>query len=368
MKDALFKPTKYLLKATKKQPLSSITTKTPVSSLNSINPTPRRVIQPKSQVAKLNASRTKPSTPLSAPAGRSPTRGSKRSGILSSRRRTGGSYTRVDPPTFNLGLGNLSASSSPAPFSLDAALKGTISSYAPPPPPPKRTLDDALDAPDMKASWFFDIHEDTADQEMTNMLQHGTCVLDISSDEETKQKAKRDSREDKENIAPLDDVSQTTRRAAERPTRDDMVVEKERVSLGELNRSDYYAEGLDESSVIFIQDDNEPEPAAVAEQMLPPPVSSKAKPSPSSSPIVKDFDFTPALKDLSPTLVPLPELDDDFSDAETEVNVDVDIDELMAQKSGSSKASVLQPIDGTGESFELWESGSANDENEVPTS
>ena len=33
--------------------------------------------------------------------------------------------------------------------------------------------------------------------------------------------------------------------------------------------------------------------------------------------------------------------------------------------SSSSKAAVLQAMDGTGESFELWESGSANDENEA---
>ena len=296
------------------------------------------MIQPKSPVAKKINTSVSNSTPLTAPAGRSPTRGSKRTGILSGRRRTAGSYTRVDPPAFNLGLNTLS--SAPAPFSLDAALKGTIPSYA-----PKRTLDDALDESDMKASWFFDIHEDTPDQEMTNMLQHGTCVLDISSDEESEQKAKRDGREDKENIAPLDDISQTRR---ERPAREDMMVEKDRVSLGELNRADYYAEGCDESSVIFIPVDEEPEAEA---------------PQPKPAPIVEDFSFAPALKDLSPTLVPLPDLDGDFSDAETEINVEPDIDELMSK--ASSKAAVLQPMDGTGESFELWESGSAKDEGEV---
>lgn len=337
-KDSLFKPTNYLL--TTKKP--TITTRTPVASLNSINPTSRRIIQPKGPTAKRLNTSVASSTPLSVPAGRSPTRSSKRTGILSGRRRTAGSYTRVDPPAFNLGLSSLS--SSPAPFSLDAALKGTIPSYA-----PKRTLDDTLDESDMKASWFFDIHEDTADQEMTNMLQHGTCVLDISSDEETEQKANRDGREDKENIAPLDDVSQTRR---ERSARDEMVVEKERVSLGELNRTDYYAEGCDESSVIFIPVDEEAEPNAATQASKP-------------APIVKDFDFAPALKDLSPTLVPLPDLDGDFSDAETEVNVEINVDVLVSKKQESSKSAMLQPMDGTGESFELWESGSAKDDGEV---
>jgi hypothetical protein len=40
-----------------------------------------------------------------------------------------------------------------------------------------------------------------------------------------------------------------------------------------------------------------------------------------------------------------------------------DIDNLMAKPTeGTSKAAVLEPIEGTGESFELWESGSAHDE------
>jgi hypothetical protein len=353
---SFFKPSNYLL--TTKKP--AITTTTPVSSLNSINPTPRRMIQPKSPAAKKLNTSVATSAPLSAPAGRSPTRAGKRTGILSGRRRTaGGSYTRVDPPpAFNLGLGSLSASSSPAPFSLDAALKGTIPSYA-----PKRTLDDALDGDDMKASWFFDIHEDTADQEMTNMLQHGTCVLDISSDEETEQKAKRDGREDKENIAPLDDISQTRRERS----RDDMVVEKERVSLGELNRTSYYAEGCDESSVIFIPADDDEAEAEAAQNQVPQPAVAQAKP----APIIQEFDFAPALKDLSPTLVPLPDLDGDFSDAETEVDVEIQvnkaaIDSLMSNE--SSKAPMLEPMAGTGESFELWESGSAQDDNEVAAS
>ncbi|KAM6518834.1 hypothetical protein FSOLCH5_007597 [Fusarium solani] len=56
----------------------------------------------------------------------------------------------------------------------------------------------------MKASWFFEIHEDTPEQEMTNLLQHSTCVLDISSDEESERKRSRDRAEgrDKENIPP----------------------------------------------------------------------------------------------------------------------------------------------------------------------
>ncbi|KAF5632550.1 thymidylate kinase [Fusarium tjaetaba] len=260
----------------------------------------RRTLQPKSP-AKLSSGISK-SSPIYAPAGRSPTR-SKRSGIASSRRRTAGPYTRVDPPSFSLG--------SAAPFSLDAALKGTIPGYG-----AKKEPITALHEPDMKASWFFEIHEDTPEQEMTNLLQHSTCVLDISSDEESQRKLNRDRAEgrDKENVPPPDDISQT-RRA---PKADDMIVEKERVALGEMNTADFYAEGCDETSVIFVPED-EPEVNAPA-------------PAPAT-----------AEKPIEPS---------------TE-----DIDSLMAKPTeGSSKAAVLEPIEGTGENFELWESGSAHDE------
>lgn len=288
---------------------------------------PRRTLQPKSPVAKLNTNLTK-SSPISAPAGRSPTRG-KRSGILSNRRRTAGPYTRVDPPAFSL--------DSAAPFSLDAALKGTIPSYG------SRPRSNALskgssssssaltESADMKASWFFDIHEDTPEQEMTNLLQHGTCVLDISSDEESEQKARRESAEgrDKENIPPMDDVSQTSARRARALAADDMVVEKERIALGEMNTADFYADGCDETSVILVHEDEE----------------EKAEPQPAVKvPVVEDFEFAPQLKNVDPIK---------------------DIDELMAKSESPSKAAVLQPMEGTGDTFDLWESGSAKDESEV---
>ncbi|CVL00572.1 uncharacterized protein FMAN_09969 [Fusarium mangiferae] len=294
LKDSILKPSAFILKPT---PVSA----SPIPNRLTSPTKTRRTLQPKSP-AKLSSGISK-SSPIYAPAGRSPTR-SKRSGIASSRRRTAGPYTRVDPPSFSLG--------SAAPFSLDAALKGTIPGYG-----AKKEPITALHEPDMKASWFFDIHEDTPEQEMTNLLQHSTCVLDISSDEESQRKLNRDRAEgrDKENVPPPDDVSQT-RRA---PKADDMIVEKERVALGEMNTADFYAEGCDETSVIFVPED-EPEVNATA---------------PATATVVE--------KPIDPS---------------TE-----DIDSLMAKPTeGSSKAAVLEPIEGTGESFELWESGSAHDE------
>ncbi|KAG5665413.1 hypothetical protein KAF25_009538 [Fusarium avenaceum] len=285
----ILKPSAFLLKAAP----------SPIPN-RLISPTKsRRTLQPKSP-ATLNTGISK-SSPIHA-AGRSPTR-SKRSGIASSRRRTLGPYTRVDPPSFSLG--------SAAPFSLDAALKGTIPGYAAKSAPKEPVI---LEEPDMKASWFFDIHEDTPEQEMTNLLQHSTCVLDISSDEESERKRNRDRAEgrDKENVPPPDDISQT-RRA---PRADDMIIEKERVALGEMNTADFFAEGCDETSVIIVPED-EPETQTQAE--------------------------------VKPVELPIDPLEG--------------IDSLMAKPTeGTSKAAVLEPIEGTGESFELWESSSAQDE------
>ncbi|CCF42342.1 hypothetical protein CH063_12370 [Colletotrichum higginsianum] len=332
-KDTL-KPSSFVL--TRAAPLAE----SPASSSYARPPLPplsrhRNLLQPKSPAAKINTAIAK-SSPLSAPAGRSPTRG-KRSGILSNRRRTAGPYTRVDPPLFSL---SSSSSSASAPFSLDAALKGTIPSYAARSSvaPSSRSAARDLLEPDLKASWFFDIHEDTPEQEMTNMLQHGTCVLDISSDEESERKASRDRAEgrDKENVPPADDVSQTSaRRSARRTDEDDMVFEKERIALGEMDASEFYAFGCDESSVIIIPADEDEEQETLDPQVALPGPADDVVPGPKADTLA----------------VPLEEKDV--------------VDELMGKSAESAaKAALLEPIEGTGESFELWESGSAKDESE----
>ncbi|KAF7561003.1 hypothetical protein G7046_g3134 [Stylonectria norvegica] len=326
LKDIL-KPSAFLL--TK----ASTTSTTPLPDVRLLaSPTKpsasRRTLHPKSPAAKLNTAITK-SSPIYAPAGRSPGR-VKRGGLLSSRRRTVGPYTRVDPPSFSLGAA--------APFSLDAALKGTIPGYGASqamPAPPKPDLA-PLNEPEMKNTWFFDIHEDTPEQEMTNLLQHSTCVLDISSDEESERKASREQAEgrDKENIPPVDDVSQTSARRSARLSADDMIVEKERVALGEMNAADYYSEGCDEASIIIVpgDDEGEEEPAAIA-----------------TIAAVLEPEVVPEVKALEPALELQP-----------------DIDALMSRvDDSSSKAAVLEPMEGTGMNFELWESGSNNDEAEA---
>lgn len=296
-------------------------------------PRSRNLLNPKSPASKLNISIAR-SSPLSAPAGRSPTR-SKRSGILSSRKH-GSTFGRVDPPVFGLSSG-----SSTAPFSLDAALKGTIPSYT--------SRDDVsaakkqssalsdfsgLHEPEMNSSWFFDIHEDTEEQEMTNLLQHSTCVLDISSDEENESRRQRERAEGKENIPPVDDVSQTSRPRAARLAAgaDDMIVEKERNPLGEMDPKQYYAEGCYEDSIVIVpgEDDDENLPNELnipSEANISAPVDAETGNFGEEKPTVEDL--------MQKTDTPAP------------------------------GAALLEPLEGTGESFEVWESSSAKDETEA---
>ncbi|KAI0849965.1 hypothetical protein F5Y00DRAFT_261070 [Daldinia vernicosa] len=329
-KDSFVKPSFILAKSASANDVVSI-----LSPPKAAAPRARSLLNPKSPVSKLNISSAR-STPLSAPAGRSPTRG-KRSGILSSRQRTK-AFSRVNPPSFS------SSSASSAPFSLDAALKGTIPSYAGRKASSAAKSSssslglDSLQEGDMKQSWFFDIHEDTPEQEMTNLLQHSTCVLDISSDEESETRRQRERAEGKENVPPVDDVSQTSRpRAARHVAEDEMVFEKERNPLGEMNVREYYSEGCDENTIVIIPGDDE----EVSESQSQP--QTRYRP-----------DVTPALNSGE-------------SDA-PQLNADdgaQSVDQLMEKADEPAPgAAVLEPMEGTGESFEVWESGSAKDEAE----
>lgn len=265
----------------------------------------------------------------------------------------------MDPPAFNI--------SAAAPFSLDAALKGTIPSYAaraPVVPAPRAAsrsaLSKDLDDAAMKASWFFDIHEDTPEQEMTNMLQHGTCVLDISSDEESERKATREQAEgrDKENVPPADDVSQTTaRRSARHADENEMVIEKQRMAMGELDVTTFYAEGFDESSVFIIPADEDAETD----------VEDPADEPPRRVSFQFSADVNLDENEIAipnETVAPEPAATETVPESTAPAEVDAKrvVDDLMAPSSElAAEAAVLQPIEGTGETFELWESGSTKD-------
>ncbi|KAG5932494.1 hypothetical protein E4U60_005179 [Claviceps pazoutovae] len=190
---------------------------------------PRRILKLKSRSSRLNTTITTPS-PLPAPAGRSPTL-STRSGLPSTRTRSSEAESRASD-------------------FLGTALSGTIPTFGSRPrsnavSKESSSTQSPLIGLNSVEGWFFDIHEDTPDEEMTNMLQHRTCTLDISSDEEIEQRESREKAEgrDKENVPPFDDRSQSPPRRSDRASRraGGDKAEEERIVLGEMNAADLLA-------------------------------------------------------------------------------------------------------------------------------
>ncbi|KAL2175895.1 uncharacterized protein P884DRAFT_204899 [Thermothelomyces heterothallicus CBS 202.75] len=364
------KPPAFTLTKATSSPVTKDALSSPVSRPSPAS-RPRTVLQPKSPSSRWKIRSAAPS-PLTAAAGRSPTRASKPLGILSRRR-----SQRPEPPAFS--------QKAAVPFSLDAALRGTIPSYsgslrqsklkrraaATSSSSSNAAQDFFIPTPDLASSWCFDIHEDTPEQEMTNLLQHGTCTLDISSDEESESRAKRERAEgrDKENIPPPEDVSQTSSaRGGPIPEPveidEDVLLLKGRGPLAEMNVTDYYAEGCDSSSVFIVPGDEE-DPEAVVEgesaveeqgQDLPPlPADGEDQ--------HRWFAEEEDTGERSPRLQPPPAPQVSLDDVER-----VDVDDIMGGNDRSLEASRLGPIEGAGESFELWESHSAKYEGSAPTS
>ncbi|CAG8982012.1 hypothetical protein HYALB_00004881 [Hymenoscyphus albidus] len=353
------------------KPVNFFLTKAPPSpndfaSLKSTPASPirRPILSTRSPAPKVNTVYTK-STPLSAPAGRSPTR--KRIGILS-RRKT---HARVDPPKFS------TPSGSGLGFSIDAALSGTISSRARPTPasapslPMKENahLIPTLHTPEPKPSWSFEIYEDTPEELATNLMEHSTCTLDISSDEESATRL-LDER-GKENVPPLDDISQTrvplTSSASSLDGASEQMsdlksrirarhsqrkiaageIDIDRSPLGDLAAEDFYAEGCCSSSVFIIAPDE----------------------------TASDSDSAPVDENSAPA-IPVADLPFDFnSDIKGKgreipeheaMPSNLTVDALMAKNDYelAPKAPLLEPIEKAEEGFEIWASSSAKDEGE----
>ncbi|EYE92834.1 uncharacterized protein EURHEDRAFT_388265 [Aspergillus ruber CBS 135680] len=121
------------------------------------------------------------------------------------------------------------------PFSIATALSsGKSQKTAAPATPSTKTP-----AP---ASWSFDIHVDSEEEEMTNLMQHSTGVLDIS-DSEAKQDTS--SGRGKENVPPAELGLELAPAAPQQESpaaaaRKSVMMEESRAPLGELNAADYY--------------------------------------------------------------------------------------------------------------------------------
>lgn len=159
-------------------------------------------------------------------------------GIGSARRNA----TRVNPP--GGGIGGL-------PFSIDAALSGTVPAYK---------LDQDISAlGKSKESLKFEIYEDTQEEYMGNIVEHATCILDIS-DDESRDKFYDDGN-NKENVAPPDHTGNHSTGNQVLVTRKNMMTDEPRSPLGDLEADMYYAEGCDaDSKDYFDGDDDDDEP------------------------------------------------------------------------------------------------------------
>lgn len=104
-----------------------------------------------------------------------------------------------------------------------------------------------------------------------------------------------------------------------------MVVEKERFVLGEMAVGEFYGAGCDASSVFFVPGDEEDVKGKQAE--------------------VPDIE-------VSQHVEVAPE-----AEVTREAGTNKDVEALLPSE--SAPAAVLQPMEGTGESFVLWESGSS---------
>ncbi|KAH8592801.1 hypothetical protein B0O99DRAFT_517061 [Bisporella sp. PMI_857] len=316
------KPVNYFLTKAPPSPSDFSACLKPVSS-----PVKRPILPTRSPAPKISTS-----LPLSVPAGRSPSR--KRIGILN-RRKTGSPFTRIDPPKFAS-----SSASTGLGFSIDAALSGTIPSYKPRAPAamPKEKEAEVLPIPELwrpapKDGWFFDIHEDTEEELATNLMEHGACTLDLGSDEEDAIAERADR--GKENVPPMDDVSQTSTRArGERTSEVEMdKCDIDRNPLGDLKAKDYYAVGCGEGDVFLVPVDDDENLTLEEEQ---------------EQPIIptSTFDFVADIngKDID---VSAPSLGD--------------VDMLMQKDDFilAPKAALLEPIEKAEEGFEVWESASA---------
>lgn len=215
-------------------------------------------------------------------------------------------------------------------------------------------------------------------------MEHSTCTLDISSDEETE--ARRRDERGKENVPPLDDVSQTqarlpvssstsydgiaeakarTRSMRRRKEIEEGAIEIDRSPLGDLEAEEFYAEGCTSSDVVLVADE---EAEGESDEPLPPSTEAyEAEPQdqPGSD---KAHQESIDLEDMDAVPDDIPSCSFDFSIPTEEWRVALKaVDELMAKSDAEApaQAKLFEPLEKAEEGFEVWESGSARGEDEL---
>lgn len=121
----------------------------------------------------------------------------------------------------------------------------------------------------MPRNWFFDIYEDTPDDEASNMMEHSTLTLDLSSDDEGNKQSEQDR--GKENTPPIgyeaplasSNAASATRSSTKAPktnktqvrrkiVKADEMDDGQRSPLSDLEAEDFYAAGLSKDSYVIV--------------------------------------------------------------------------------------------------------------------
>lgn len=201
-------------------------------------------------------------------------------------------------------------------------------------------------------------------------MEHSTCTLDISSDEESAARM-RDER-GKENVPPPDDISQTRTQltSAVETGESSMVdikarirasrmkhessIEIDRSPLGDLAAEDFYAEGCDGASVFLVASDSAEQEAAQEQENTEPVVEEQREA------LVEEAQQQEILIETPP--VPTFDFISEVKGKGKEVDMST-IDLLMFKDPDAlaPQAALLAPLEKAEDNFELWESGSAKD-------
>ncbi|GIZ47106.1 hypothetical protein CKM354_001020600 [Cercospora kikuchii] len=254
----------------------SLTTSKPMTTMAppstfSASASPRALSTP------LRRKMSSPRAPLTAPAGRSPKR--KVLGVGGASRRISAPFTRIDPPSFGT-----SSSASALPFSLDAALSGSLPNSSA--KMASSTSGGATIAESMPKNWFFEIYEDTPEEEAANLMEHSTLTLDLSSDDEGEM-GKKELYRGKENTPPegYDAPTASSPRPATAVTTMTEVVRTKvlakdemddgsRSPLSDLETEGFFPEGLSKESFVVVDEETpvvavvKDVPAVVAEEIV----------------------------------------------------------------------------------------------------
>ncbi|KAF2769792.1 hypothetical protein EJ03DRAFT_382515 [Teratosphaeria nubilosa] len=201
----------------------------------------------------IRANSASPRATLTAPAGRSPKR------KLGAGRRVSAPFTRIDPPAFAKSY----SASSFMPFSLDAATSHTLGKD-------RFSTAGSTIQESMPKNWFFEIYEDSPEEEASTLMEHSTLTLDLSSDDEDSKS--RDDR-GKENVAPegydtpavsrpADESADAPDSKVKRVKKADIIRKKvlkpdemddgQRSPLSDLETDEFFPEGLDKDSHVIV--------------------------------------------------------------------------------------------------------------------